>query len=42
MKERPMLRRCDSCGGTIDDEIPDCGTCTCDHDDDYYDDDPES
>jgi len=35
----PMLRICRSCGGTIDEEIPDCGTCSCDDDDDYlYDD----
>jgi hypothetical protein len=33
-----MLSRCDHCGGLIDEEIPDCGTCTCD-DDDYYDED---
>ena len=31
-----MLQVCDFCGGTIDEEIPDCGTCTCD---DEWDDD---
>lgn len=24
-----MLERCDICGGLIDNEIPDCSTCTC-------------
>jgi len=32
----PMLSRCDHCGGTIDHEIPSCGTCSCD-DDEYPD-----
>lgn len=27
-----MLAVCDFCGGMIDEEIPDCGTCTCDGD----------
>lgn len=30
-----MLEVCHACGGTIDCEIPDCGTCSCDEDD-YY------
>ena len=34
----PMLKICDICHGTIDSEIPDCGTCTCDADDEFYDD----
>jgi hypothetical protein len=29
----PMLKVCNICGGTIDEEILDCGTCTCDFDD---------
>jgi len=33
----PMLKICDFCKGTIDEEIPDCSTCTCDDEDDYYD-----
>lgn len=34
----PMLSRCDVCGGLIDEEIPDCGTCTCDwEEDDHWD-----
>jgi hypothetical protein len=28
----PMLSICDICKGTIDDEIPECGTCSCDDD----------
>lgn len=28
-----MLQVCDFCGGTIDNEIPDFGTCSCDDDD---------
>lgn len=31
-----MLSRCHVCGGTIDEEVLDCGTCSCD-DDDYFD-----
>lgn len=31
-----MLAICDFCGGTIDEEIPDCGTCTCNDDDAFY------
>lgn len=35
-----MLAVCDFCRGTIDEAIPDCGTCTCaDADDDYSDED---
>lgn len=34
----PMLKICDICHGTIDSEILDLGTCTCDEDDDFYDD----
>lgn len=35
-----MLAECDVCGGLVDEEIPDCGTCTCDDDqDDYWPDD---
>lgn len=34
----PMLRVCDVCHGTIDEEIPDCGTCTCDDDGPEYED----
>lgn len=34
-----MLSVCERCGGTIDEEIPECGTCTCDDENDYYDDD---
>lgn len=30
MNGYPMLAECNVCGGTIDEEIPDCGTCTCD------------
>lgn len=34
-----MLETCDVCGGTIDSDVPECSTCTCDRDDDYgYDD----
>jgi hypothetical protein len=29
-----MLRVCDVCKGIIDEEMPDCGSCTCDGDDD--------
>lgn len=25
----PMLERCDFCKGTINTELPECGTCTC-------------
>ena len=32
MGDYPMLRICDFCRGLIDDEVPDCGTCTCDDD----------
>lgn len=32
-----MLAQCTLCGGTIDEEIPDCGTCTCDEIDEYGD-----
>lgn len=32
----PMLAICDVCGGEIDEAIPECGTCTCDDDDDYW------
>lgn len=28
----PMLSVCAVCGGTVDDEIQDCGTCSCDND----------
>lgn len=28
-----MLAECDVCGGLIDEEIPDCSTCTCGDDD---------
>lgn len=28
-----MLQECDVCKGIIDEEIPDCGTCTCGQDD---------
>jgi hypothetical protein len=31
-----MLAECDICGGTIDEEIPECSTCTCHDDDSYY------
>lgn len=31
----PMLKICDRCGGTIDEEIHDCGTCSCDDDYDF-------
>lgn len=32
-----MLEVCDICHGIIDEEIPDCGTCTCGEDaDDCY------
>lgn len=30
-----MLKVCDICGGQIDEEIPECSTCTCDFEDDY-------
>lgn len=30
MNGYPMLRVCPNCKGLIDDEISDCGTCTCD------------
>lgn len=30
------LRRCDGCGGIIDTTIPECSTCTCDPDEDYW------
>lgn len=30
----PMLSECNICGGTIDEAIPDCSTCTC-YDDEY-------
>lgn len=33
MEGYPMLRRCDICGGTIDEENQECGTCECDDDD---------
>jgi len=36
-----MLERCPKCFGTIDNEIPDCSTCTCDYDE-YQDDEDES
>lgn len=32
----PMLTVCAFCGGTIDDEIPDCSICTCDGDEPGY------
>jgi len=32
----PMLGVCDFCGGSIDEEIPDCGTCSCGDDDAWY------
>ena len=32
----PMLKDCGSCGGSIDEETPECSTCTCDEED-YYD-----
>ena len=33
----PMLEVCDHCNGIIDEEMPDCGTCTCCDDDcDFY------
>ena len=32
----PMLARCDVCGGLIDEAIPECGTCTCQDDEDYW------
>lgn len=35
MEGYPMLGVCDFCGGVIDDEIPDCSTCTCGDEDDY-------
>jgi hypothetical protein len=31
----PMLSICPHCRGTVDEEIPDCGTCRFDDDDDY-------
>ena len=32
-----MLEVCDHCNGIIDEEMPDCGTCTCCDDDcDFY------
>ena len=38
MEGYPMIQRCDFCGGDIDEEIPDCSTCTCgEDDDDFYD-----
>lgn len=33
-----MLAECDFCGGTIDEEIPECSTCTCGREDGYCDD----
>lgn len=30
-----MLEKCDICGGIIDAEIPECGTCRCDDEDGY-------
>lgn len=36
-----MLEICQSCGGAIDTEIPECSTCACDRDD-YYDDDDDA
>lgn len=36
------LRVCNTCGGLIDDTIPECSTCTCDDDDDWYDHDAEA
>ena len=32
-----MLGVCDGCGGLIDEEIPECSTCTCDAFEDYED-----
>jgi len=32
-----MLAECDVCGGIVDEEIPECSTCTCGDDDDDYD-----
>lgn len=32
----PMLQICDVCHGLIDEEIPECSTCTCEDEDDYY------
>jgi hypothetical protein len=32
----PLLSRCHVCKGLIDEEIPDCGSCSCDDDDDYF------
>ena len=34
MEGYPMLATCSFCGGTIDEAIPECSTCTCDDDDD--------
>ena len=31
----PMLAECDFCGGTIDEAIPDCSTCSCEQEDDW-------
>lgn len=36
MEGYPMLRVCDFCGGTIDEGIPECSTCTCDDDEEYW------
>ena len=30
-----MLQRCQFCNGTIDEELPECSTCTCEDDDNY-------
>lgn len=39
MNGYPMLKVCVVCKGFIDDEISDCGTCTCDDDDSLDDED---
>lgn len=35
MNGYPMLEECAFCGGTIDESIPDCSTCTCLDGDEY-------
>ena len=34
----PMLATCSFCGGTIDEAMPECSTCTCGDDDGFFDD----
>lgn len=29
MEGYPMLAECDLCGGLVDEEMPECSTCTC-------------